>query len=35
MQIVEDSPANHFLILFRDPVGCKFRGIYVFDNEEV
>ncbi|XP_065911733.1 calmodulin-regulated spectrin-associated protein 1-B-like isoform X2 [Dysidea avara] len=35
IQILDNSPANNFLVLFRDQIGCKFRGIYICDDEKV
>ena len=31
---LSESRSDHFLILFRDIIGCKFRGLYAYSPEE-
>ena len=33
LKCLRDSQSDHFLILFRDIIGCKFRGLYVYSQQ--
>ena len=33
LRCLSDSQSDHFLILFRDIIGCKFRGLYVYSQD--
>ena len=33
LRCLRESQSDHFLILFRDIIGCKFRGLYVYTQE--